>query len=181
MTSRRKEREAQYREVMEVCNNTIARLCRARYPLDEYLYNDLFAEVALCVWNKLHLFKHESDIKTWVYRLTVNTANNHYRRQASRPATVPLDSVPEELLPCTDDESEELERRRACMYRLIEQLSSDERELLTLYFEHLSTAEIAASLNISPTNVTTRINRIQNKLIKMHQDGKDRPRSEISG
>lgn len=179
MTDQRRERETHYREVMNECNSTIAHLCRAYYPLDEYLYNDLYAEVALRVWNKLHLFRHNSDIKTWVYRLTVNTARNHYRRNAHKPTVISIDSVPEEFLPRTDDESAELERRLVCLYRMIAQLSRDEREILSLYFEGMTSDAIAASLDISTTNVTTRINRIKNKLIKMHQDGKDEPESEL--
>ena len=180
MTTRRKQREAQYYEVMNECNSTIAHLCRAYYPLDDYLYKDLYSEIGLRVWNKLHLFKHNSDIKTWVYRLSINTANKHYRRHAHKPNVISIDSLPEEALPRTDDDSEEKERQRKCLYRMIDRLNPNERAIIALYLDRKTSTEMAESLGITPSNVTTRINRIKEKLIKMHNNGEDEdPQSEL--
>ena len=51
---------------------------------------------------------------------------------------------------------------------LIAQLSVDEQRLINLYLDGFTTEEIGRLLGISQTNVTTRINRIKEKLKKIN-------------
>ncbi|MFA6169641.1 MAG: sigma-70 family RNA polymerase sigma factor [Candidatus Margulisiibacteriota bacterium] len=43
---------------------------------------DLFQEIFLAVHKALPRFRGEANIKTWVYRIAVNTSINHAKRQA---------------------------------------------------------------------------------------------------
>ena len=178
MQHRPPRKERLYNQLLQECNTTIAHLCRAFYPLNEYLYHDLYNKILLRLWDKIHLLRQESNTPAWVYKLALNTARKHYRRHTASQKKLSIDNLPEKLHPVTlpDDDEQDQYRR---MYRLISQLDLDERNLLSLYFDRYSTNQIAECLDISPSDVTTRINRIKNKLILMHKQGKDEPQSEL--
>ena len=53
------------------------------------------------------------------------------------------------------------------LYRAIEQLADLDKAIIMLYLEEHSYDEIAGILNLSRTNVSTRINRIKIKLEKL--------------
>lgn len=50
---------------------------------NRYDAEDLYQEVFLKAYKKLHQFQFKSEFFTWLYRITVNTAYN-YKRKASR-------------------------------------------------------------------------------------------------
>jgi|SRR5882757_4834870 len=45
---------------------------------------DLTQEVFLLLYRKINLFKHQSDFKTWLYRITTNKAICYLRRKSAR-------------------------------------------------------------------------------------------------
>ncbi|MBP5190920.1 MAG: sigma-70 family RNA polymerase sigma factor, partial [Bacteroidales bacterium] len=63
-----------------------------------------------------------------------------------------------------DNNSEEIEQ----LYNLIRQLPANDQRLLHLYIEGWSGTEIAKILQISESNVTTRISRAKNKLKELN-------------
>ena len=164
--------EQLYKEMMEECNATVAHLCRAYYPLDDYLYHDLYAEVILHLWEALPFFRQQSSLSTWACHVALNVAREHYRRQTRRPQTVSLDSLPEAFHPSTDDDSERGEMLRH-LYRLIDRLPPEKREVLSLYLDRKPLREIAEILGITPSSVSTQITRIKQTLIKMHENETD--------
>ncbi len=178
MTKRREETEAQFRELIKEYNSTIAHLCRAYYPLDDYLYKDLYGIVLFRLWRKIHLYRYDDNLSAWVYRVTVNTCRSHYRHHVHRAKIVLFSSLPESYQVSQEEGSEDEENRRK-MYRMIDLLDPGEREILSFHLDGMTNVKIAECLGITQTNVSTRINRIKNKLIKMHQDGKDEPGNEL--
>ena len=168
------KKERAYTALVEECGITIAHFCRACYPSDEYLSQDLYAKILLVLWEKFPLFRGESSLSTWAYRVAVNTARNHHRQLARRPVTVSIDSLSKPLVASTEDDNY-TEEQYENMYRLISRLEPRERVMLSLYFDGHTSAEMAAILGISATNVTTRLNRIRNKLKKMHNNETDEP------
>lgn len=50
------------------------------------------------------------------------------------------------------------------LYQLIDKLDTDDRTLAYLYIDDLPQVRIAEIMNLSETNVSTRINRIKDKL-----------------
>jgi len=176
------EKERLYQEVLQECGVTIAHLCRAFYPLDDDLRDDLYSAVVQRLWDKLHLYRPTGSLAAWAYRVALNTARNHHRHTAFRRRLfIPIDTVPEQHLPYVDPDGDDDEENYRRLYRLVALLDSGDREMLTLYFDGKTTGEMAEILAITPSNVTTRLNRIKNQLIEMHRHGKDEPPSELYG
>ena len=61
----------------------------------------------------------------------------------------------------------------AALYRAMERLGAGDREVLTLYcFAHLSGAELAAALGVTPAVIRQRLRRARTRLRqKMEEDG----------
>lgn len=57
----------------------LLRLCR-----DQGESEDLAQEVFLKVYRKLHTFQHDASFYTWLYRIAINTANDHLSRARRR-------------------------------------------------------------------------------------------------
>ena len=77
-----------------------------------------------------------------------------------------LSPVDQQIIGCVADEPEshELEDDIAQLYRFINQLDELNRALILLYLGDRTYAEIAATLGISRSNVTTKIRRIKQQL-----------------
>jgi len=52
--------------------------------------DDLVQEVFLRIWKGLKKFRHQSQLKTWIYRITVNTAFEHFRKSKNRKRELEL-------------------------------------------------------------------------------------------
>lgn len=139
---------------------------------------DITQEVFLTVYRKLPLFRGESSLKTWIYRITINRAANRCRwwNRMRRRSTVSLEShltwdgrpALEETLKSRDASPEErLMRReeRACLERSLAKLPLQQRLAVVLRdVEGLSYDEIAVLLEVSLGTVKSRICRGREEL-----------------
>lgn len=173
------DRERLFNESLQECNTAIAHLCRAFYPLDDYLCEDLYSVIISRLWNKIHLYRPTGSLSAWTLRVAVNAARTHYRLNAFQRRFLPLDTLHESALPRVDPEADDSQEAYRRLYRLIALLTPEERELLSLHFDRKTAEEIALILHTSPSSVSSRLNRIKNKLIALHKKGKDEPRSEL--
>jgi RNA polymerase sigma-70 factor (ECF subfamily) len=99
--------------------------------------------------------------RAWLFGIARNAAYDELRR---RGRTEPV-ADPEEHRPPEGDPTAEVAVRRAALAAALATLSRDERELVALKFEAgLSGVEIGTVLEISETNVGTRLSRVVGKL-----------------
>jgi RNA polymerase sigma-70 factor (ECF subfamily) len=99
--------------------------------------------------------------RAWLFGIARNAAYDELRR---RGRTEPV-ADPEEHHPPEGDPTAEVAVRRAALAAALATLSRDERELVALKFEAgLSGVEIGTVLEISETNVGTRLSRVVGKL-----------------
>ena len=117
-----------------------------------------------------HLFcgKPENSA-SWLFRVLRNLIIDHLRRQKH----LSDEDVPETADAATP-ESVLLQREdAAALYRAMERLGAGDREVLTLYcFAHLSGAELAAALGVTPAVIRQRLRRARTRLRqKMEEDG----------
>jgi len=114
---------------------------------------DITQEVFIDALRKLKDFRRESSLKTWLYRIAVNKAKNHLRKQ--RLISLVRFSRPEE-----DDEmdfpdhsqSNKLERKELeeKFLEVLASLPEKQREVFSLrYFDNLSFNEISEMLGTS--------------------------------
>lgn len=139
----------------------IMHICRA-YSGDEESLKDLVQEVTLQLWRSHKSFKGNSQLSTWVYRVTLNVCLSHSKKTKRKPDTVPLDygiSRSEE----SDPEKEQIEQ----LYYGIKKLKEADRAIILLYLEDKSYKEMSEILGITVSNVGVKVNRLKDKLKQM--------------
>ncbi len=133
----------------------VRRLC-AVYFSDEEDQKDAFQDVLLQLWKSYGTFRGESSPVTWIYKVALRTLMHKARHQSRMPT---CSYRPEyELVNPSDQDSAEIIRFA------LNHLSSSDKALVLLYLEGYQYREIAKMLDISGTNVSTRLNRIKRKL-----------------
>ncbi|MDE1921431.1 MAG: RNA polymerase sigma factor [Candidatus Omnitrophica bacterium] len=127
-------------------------------------------EVFLIVHDKLKTFRFESSFKTWVYRITANTAIN-FAKKNSRLKSVPF----EESLMEPPAENEALtqmdqEYHNRLVEKLLGELNCEQRACVVLRdIQGLSYEEMAQALNININTVRSRLKRAREKLLSLKQ------------
>lgn len=118
----------------------------------------------------LRMFRHRERIgaepKAWLYRVTINVCNDHYRRVRAAASAVAL--VHEAADPAPDPERLlTLKQRKQLVVEGLGCLAPRERVCLVLRdIEGLSTAEVAAILDIEETTVRGQIHSARLRLAK---------------
>jgi RNA polymerase sigma factor (sigma-70 family) len=125
---------------------------------------DLVQEMAIQLWRSFGRYDGRVRFSTWAYRVAMNVAISHFRREGRRIRdTLPLDELAYELA-ADDPLAEEASDNTRVLRQLIDGLDELNRALVLLYLEGHTSEEIAAIVGISPGNVTTRLNRVKNQL-----------------
>ncbi len=129
------------------------------YARDEESLKDLVQEVTLQLWRSHTSFKGNSQLSTWVYRVTLNVCLSHSKRMKRKVETVPLewksDSAVED-----DPDKEQIEK----LYMGIKKLRESDRAIILLYLEDKSYKEMSEILGITVSNVGVKVNRLKDKL-----------------
>jgi RNA polymerase sigma-70 factor, ECF subfamily len=110
---------------------------------------DLTQEVFLRAYRGLRRFRGDATLGTWLYRIGVNVCLNHV--ESRRPATSPLDAVPEPAAKAEDPASAIARGERSAVVRAaVGRLPRKQRATLILRVYHeLSHQEIASVLGTS--------------------------------
>jgi RNA polymerase sigma factor (sigma-70 family) len=158
-----KNRDDLFREIVEEHLPTIRRVCRA-YLYDRDAADDLCQEILLQLWKHCDRFEQRASLRTYLYRIAVNTAISYNRKGIP---TVTLETVPE--LPAEDavPSSDGHEHKLSWMYRAIQQLEEMDRLIISLVLEDLSYQQIADVVGLSVSHVGVKINRIKGRLQKL--------------
>ena len=106
--------------------------------------------------------KDKSEMKTWIYRISLNTCIS-FDRKKKRRKTVPL-TVDIDLFEDNDHESKQIK----ALYNRINRLEPFDRAIILLWLENLPYDEIGAIVGISTKNVSVRLSRIREQLKNMH-------------
>lgn len=122
---------------------------------------DLFQEIVLQLWRSFPGYKGEAKISTWMYRVALNTAITHLRKETRRAKSTQLDEVALQVPAGLDPEPEE---KVEAMYRAIQQLTAVEKALVMLYMDDHSYRSITEIMGISESNVGFKLNKIKTKL-----------------
>jgi RNA polymerase sigma-70 factor (ECF subfamily) len=139
------------------------------YVKDKHTAEDIFQDVFIKVYKNLESFRDESGIKTWIIRITINTAKD-YLKSAYSQKVVPMMDFKEDMITSEDDFEEVENRDRDEMIRkIVMGLPDQYREvLLCIYYHDMSVADTAKSLGIAEGTVKSRLFRareiMKNKL-----------------
>lgn len=123
---------------------------------------DLYQEIVFQLWRGFESFRGDSKISTWMYRVALNTAFTHLRKEKRKGNRVELDYIDLKY----EASDPVLEERLKQMYEQIRLLSDLEKGLILLLLEGKKYEEIASITGLTASNVGTRISRIKQKLKK---------------
>jgi RNA polymerase sigma factor (sigma-70 family) len=125
---------------------------------------DLIQEIVAQLWRAFDRFESGRPFSTWMYRIALNLAISFYRRENRRIRdTLPVDEAALELAEA-DKMLHEVRDDVRLLQGFINQLDELNRAVILLYLDGCSHDAIAEVVGISNTNVSTRINRIKQRL-----------------
>lgn len=126
---------------------------------------DLFQEILINLWKGFPKFRSDSNVRTWIYRVSLNTCISSERKESRNKDTLPL-KMDINLFDDSDEDSKQVQMLRA----RISKLGPFDRAIVLLWLENLSYDEIGAIVGISAKNVSVRLVRIKDQLKKMSNE-----------
>ena len=156
-----KDIELQFTKMVKEYRKTIYTVCYF-FSKDTEEVNDLYQEILINLWKGFEKFRGESSLKTWIWRVSLNTCNNQERKKKSSVQTIPL-SIDIDLYNDDDEHSKQIQM----LYDRINRLDVFDRAIILLWLENMSYQDIADVVGISLSNVTTRLFRIKEQLKSM--------------
>ena len=126
---------------------------------------DLFQEILINLWKGFPKFRSDSNVRTWIYRVSLNTCISSERKKSRNKDTLPL-KMDINLFDDSDEDSKQVQMLRA----RISKLGPFDRAIVLLWLENLSYDEIGAIVGISAKNVSVRLVRIKDQLKKMSNE-----------
>lgn len=154
-------KEKHFLEMIQLHEQTIYTICYM-FSQDKEEVNDLYQDILVQLWQGYDTFEGRSDIRTWIYRVSLNYCINFQRKQKREREQKEL------LLPrWNPDEGLERKLQVKQLYQRINSLGLIDRSVILLWLEGLSYEEIAAILGISVKNVSFKLVRIREQLKSM--------------
>ncbi len=125
---------------------------------------DLIQEIIAQLWRSFARFDERRRFSTWMYRIALNLAISFYRRENRRIRdTVPVEEGALDMAEA-DQVLHEVRDDVRLLRGFIDRLDELNRAIIILYLDGCNHDAIAEIVGISTTNVSTRINRIKQKL-----------------
>ena len=155
--------ERQFAKTVREHKSTIYTVCYM-FSKDDEEVNDLFQEVLINLWKGYDSFGHRSDIRTWIYRVALNTCISLDRKKR-RSGTVRL-AMDINLFEDRDEDTRQVD----LLHKRIQRLQPFDRAIVLLWLEDLSYEEIGQIVGISTKNVSVRLFRIREQLKNMSND-----------
>ena len=156
--------EREFARIVREHKATIYTVCYM-FSKDKEEVEDLFQEVLIALWRGFESFRGESNIRSWIYRVSLNTCISAERKKRRRADAVRLD-MDINLFSDTDDDSRQVQMLRERIGRL----GVFDRAIILLWLENLSYEEIGAIVGITAKNVSVRLVRIREQLKNMSND-----------
>ena len=153
--------EYEFTRMVKEYRKTIYTVCYF-FSKDSEEVEDLFQEVLINLWRGFESFRGESSLKTWVWRVSLNSCKDYGRKKKRSVQTVPL-TLDIDLY----DEKDDNGRQIKMLYERINKLNVFDRAIILLWLESMSYEEIADIVGISPSNVGARLTRIREQLKSM--------------
>jgi RNA polymerase sigma factor (sigma-70 family) len=123
--------------------------------------DDLVQDTLERAWSKLHLWRHGSDLRAWLFTIMHNVHVNHVRSRSSA-SMLPLDDEIADA-PVRAAQSDMLEVRD--IDSALRRLPTEQREVILLVaLERMSYGEAAKTLGIPIGTVMSRLSRARERM-----------------
>ncbi|MDA3928904.1 MAG: sigma-70 family RNA polymerase sigma factor [Prolixibacteraceae bacterium] len=126
---------------------------------------DLFQEIVAQLWRSFPSFRNESKVSTWMYRVSLNTAITHFKKNKRRPDRDTIDRTNFQII--SEEYDHSYEDNLKLLYNAVSKLTGIEKSITLLYLEEKKYEEIAEIVGITQNYVRVKMNRIKAKLKKL--------------
>jgi RNA polymerase sigma-70 factor (ECF subfamily) len=155
------ELEQEFTKMVREQKDTIYMVCYM-FSKDKTEVEDLYQEVLINLWKSFPQFEGRSTVRTWVWRIALNTCISIDRKKRRRKDTLPL-KIDIDLYNDNDKDSRQIQ----LLHERINRLGVFDRAIILLWLENMSYEEIGAIVGISEKNVSVRLVRIREQLKTM--------------
>lgn len=152
--------EREFTQLVQGQKSTIYTVCYM-FARDKDEAADLFQDVLINLWKGIGKFRNDSEISTWVYRVSLNTCISADRKKRKMPTTRLNMNI--DLFDDDDTDSRQIQVLR----QRIQRLQPLDRAIVLLWLESLSYQEIADIVGLTPKNISVRLTRIRLQLKQM--------------
>ena len=157
-----KENEQQFTDIVRCNRSTIYTVCYM-FSKDNDEVADMFQEVLIRLWNGMESFDGRSNIKTWIYRVALNTCITiDKRKKRNHKTQLSMDIDYFNSREVKSEQAQFLHQRISCLQPL-------NSAIVLLWLEEISYDEIAAIIGITAKNVSVRLVRIREQLKRMKE------------
>ena len=166
-----KQEEEIFARLVREHKSTIYTVCYM-FSKDADEVNDLFQETLINLWKGFESFENRSDIRTWIYRVALNTCISVDRKKRRNPLSF-LKGKDEQRLSMginLFEDRDEDTRQVDMLHKRIAKLQPFDRAIVLLWLENLPYEEIGQIVGISTKNVSVRLFRIREQLKNMSND-----------
>ncbi|WP_332650422.1 sigma-70 family RNA polymerase sigma factor [Lysinibacillus sp. 54212] len=159
-----------FEEILHNNGDYILRLCYT-YTKDWQIAEDLTQETFLRFYQAQNKFRHEANVKTYLYQVAVNRCKTYLMSWKYKGTK--LVQLSQNLISKTHVEEEIIKKEiMAELYDQIVNLPVKYREVIVLYhYVEMTTAQIAKILLVSENTVKTRLRRGRQKLGDLLEKG----------
>ena len=152
--------EREFTQLVHEQKSTIYTVCYM-FARDKDEAADLFQDVLINLWKGIGKFRNDSEISTWVYRVSLNTCISADRKKRKMPTTRLDMNI--DLFDDDDTDSRQIQVLR----QRIQRLQPLDRAIVLLWLGGLSYQEIADIVGLTPKNISVRLTRIRLQLKQM--------------
>ena len=161
MEKKPQDLEQEFTRIAREYKDTIYMVCYM-FSQNTAEVDDLYQEILINMWRSLPSFEGRSSLKTWIWRLSLNTCISYDRKRSSKGKALPLD-MQINLYEDTDHDSKQIKM----LHERINRLGVFDRAIIMLWLENMPYEEIGAIVGISGKNVGVRLVRIREQLKNM--------------
>lgn len=155
--------EQQFSQMVKDNRGTIYSVCYM-FSNDADEVADLFQEVLVRLWSGFATFHGQSETRTWIYRVALNTCISIDRKKKRRKKA--MLSMDVDYFDDSDTSSAQVK----LLHDRIARLQPLDRAIVLLWLEQVSYDEIGDIVGISAKNVSVRLSRIRLQLKKMSSE-----------
>lgn len=144
-------------QIVESNQGLIKSLCKSYYIRCED-QKDAFQDIILQLWKAFETFRGESKVSTWIYSVSLNTILTKVRNEKRKITTESISCSEQAFSNAMADDDTEL------LNIVLQSVTGLDKAIVILNLEGYKNKEISDMLHITPTNVSTRLNRVRAEL-----------------
>lgn len=159
------QQETEFTRLVREQKSTIYTVC-LMFSDDNDEVEDLVQETLINLWKGYDSFEGRSEVRTWVWRIAMNTCISADRKRKKRKTeTSSLETIGVSTEEVNNEGQDDKQIR--LLHERIHKLGVFDRAIVLLWLEDMSYEEIGQIVGISAKNVSVRLVRIREQLKTM--------------